>query len=113
VYIGPTEELQVWKTHEPLSRTTSGESTLSEQEFSKRFLALTHRMVHRKASGETYKRLKDNSLGELYHSDSGLDRRCASDAAGSDADASLPAGHLLPTAQPTLELCPCAAGTST
>jgi hypothetical protein len=48
--------------------------------------------------------------GNLYPSDSGLDRRCASDAEGSDAEASLPAGHLLPTIQPTVELCPCAAG---
>jgi hypothetical protein len=50
---------------------------------------------------------------KLSRSDSGLDRRCANDAAGSDAEASLPAGHLLPTAQPTLELCPCAAEAST
>jgi hypothetical protein len=45
----------------------------------------------------------------LYPSDSVLDRRCASDAAGSALDSALPAGHLLPTSQATVELCPCAA----
>jgi len=65
IYIGENEELQVWKKHEPLARTSSGESTLSEQEFCKKFIALTHRMVHRKASGETYRRLADNSLGQF------------------------------------------------
>jgi hypothetical protein len=47
--------------------------------------------------------------GNLYHSDSVLDRRCALDAEGSDAEASLPSGPTLPTSQPTVELCPCAA----
>lgn len=63
VYIGEHEEAQVWKRHEPLTRTSSGDSTLSEREFMKRYTAITHRMVHRKASGETYKRLGENSLG--------------------------------------------------
>lgn len=79
VYIGENEEIQVWKgnsagiscystpAHEPLTRTSSGESTLSEREFYKKFTALTHRMVHRKASGEIYRRLRDNSLGEFLN----------------------------------------------
>jgi len=67
VYIGETEELAVWRSrHEPLARTSSGESTLSEREFAKKFTALTHRMVHRKASGETYRRLANNCLGKLF-----------------------------------------------
>ena len=63
VYIGENEEIQVWRKHEPVTRTSSGESTMSEKEFRKKFTALTHRMVHRKASGETYRRLASNSLG--------------------------------------------------
>ncbi|XP_021950287.1 uncharacterized protein LOC110847619 [Folsomia candida] len=57
VYISQEEEVNCWNRHEPLGRMDSGDSTEGEREFAKKFIALTHRMVHRRASGECYRRL--------------------------------------------------------
>lgn len=50
----------------PRSRSDSVESTHSEEEFRRRYQAITHRMVHRKSSLEMYKRLASKCFGNNY-----------------------------------------------
>lgn len=49
----------------PLKRSASIESTQSEKEFSKKYQAITHRMVHRKSSAIMYSRILDRSFGKF------------------------------------------------
>ncbi|XP_059471674.1 uncharacterized protein LOC132194433 isoform X2 [Neocloeon triangulifer] len=62
LYISPRDEKLVWK--KPLPATPSGSpptspdgSTCSERDFRRRYQAVTHRMVHRRASAEMFERL--------------------------------------------------------
>ncbi|CAG2100744.1 unnamed protein product, partial [Medioppia subpectinata] len=70
VYIGRKEEVAVWGHRNPLSltedkslpRSESDESTLSEKGFKKHYEAITHRLIHRKASIEMYKRVLNRTF---------------------------------------------------
>lgn len=76
IYIGELEESHVWKRPDsrdgddessegPLKdRRDSQGSTESEKCFRKKYQAATHRMVHRKSSGEMYKRIQSKSFGK-------------------------------------------------
>ncbi|XP_011297541.1 uncharacterized protein [Fopius arisanus] len=80
IYIGELEESHVWKRPDsrdgddessegPIKdRRGSQGSTESEKGFQKKYQAATHRMVHRKSSGEMYKRIQSKSFGVEYRS---------------------------------------------
>ncbi len=73
VYIGRKEEMSVWDHRNPLNsngdkllpRSESDESTLSEKGFRKHYEAVTHRLIHRKASIEMYKRVLNRTFGKF------------------------------------------------
>jgi hypothetical protein len=77
-YIGPGDERRVWsqrlmpptglsKTAAIASTNDSTDADLSvsesERSFRKHYEAVTHRMIHRKASIEMFKRILNNSFG--------------------------------------------------
>ncbi|XP_037082893.1 uncharacterized protein LOC119103455 [Pollicipes pollicipes] len=74
LYIGADEEMKVWRKkprcesqpeacpESTLSRSPSVESTESEREFRRSYQAISHRMVHRKASGHMFKQMEDKSF---------------------------------------------------
>ena len=74
LYIGRKEEMTVWVHRNPLNgsesrslpRSESDESTLSEKGFRKHYEAITHRLIHRKASIEMYKRILNRTFGKTY-----------------------------------------------
>lgn len=76
VYIGYKDELMVWghknnrnrdavngEQSSSLVRSESMESTMSEKQFRKQYESVTHRMIHRKASIEMYKRIINKTFG--------------------------------------------------
>ena len=77
IYIGDFEESHVWRRpdsrdgDDDISETLmkerrgSQESTESEKCFRKKYQAATRRMVHRKSSGEMYKRIQRKSFGNV------------------------------------------------
>lgn len=79
IYIGDLEESHVWKRPDgretddevgesvAKERRDSQESTESERNFRKKYQATTQRIVHRKISGEMYKRIQTKCFGELFH----------------------------------------------
>lgn len=75
VYIGRKEEMAVWGHRNPLNsngdkslpRSESDESTLSEKGFRKHYEAVTHRLIHRKASIEMYKRVLNRNFGKILN----------------------------------------------
>ena len=74
IYIGEFEESAVWKKPDSKDgddelectkeRRGSQESTESEHNFRKQYQMAARRMVHRKSSGEMYKRIQTKCFGE-------------------------------------------------
>ena len=78
LYIRRKDELTVWdhkcnRKHQSkqnggsaakLVRTDSDESTVSERQFRRHYESVTHRMIHRRASIEMYKRAMNKTFGE-------------------------------------------------
>lgn len=79
-YIGPGDERRVWSQRlmaptevrpptadAAFSDTSEPDLSISESErsFRKHFEAVTHRMIHRKASIEMFKRILNNSFGSF------------------------------------------------
>lgn len=76
-YVGYKDELNVWghkcnkqkdnklngDSKSKLVRSESDESTLSERQFRRHYESITHRMIHRRASIEMYKRLINKTFG--------------------------------------------------
>ncbi|KAK1122089.1 hypothetical protein K0M31_009929 [Melipona bicolor] len=81
IYIGDLEESHVWKRPDERDgddevpeiiareRRSSQESTESEKNFRKKYQATTQRIVHRKISGEMYKRIQTKCFDLIFAMD--------------------------------------------
>ncbi|CAG0905524.1 unnamed protein product, partial [Cyprideis torosa] len=68
VYVGtlledaPAESHPDQPDRPPVRRTSSGSSTISEKDFRKGYQTVSHRMVHRKARSEMFRRLQNKTF---------------------------------------------------